>query len=80
MRGYEIAPWGGIMAPRGMPKDVLARLNTEYNIALKSKTVQSTYAAASVIPIGGTPEQFTEFLRKETAKWGALIQRIGLKG
>ncbi len=78
--GYEIAPWGGIMAPKGIPKDVLARLNTEFNIALKSKTVQATYAASSVIPIGGTPEQFTAFLRKETEKWGALIRRIGLKG
>ena len=78
--GYEIAPWGGIIAPKGIPKDILARLNTEFNIALKSKTVQDTYAAAGVIGVGGTPEQFTEFLRTETEKWGTLIRRLGLKG
>ena len=78
--GYEIAPWGGIMAPKGIPKDTLARLNTEFNIALKSKTVQETYAAAGVVAVGGTPEQFTEFLYKETKKWGTLIRRLGLKG
>jgi tripartite-type tricarboxylate transporter receptor subunit TctC len=78
--GYEIAPWGGIMAPKGIPKNILARLNTEFNIALKSKMVQDTYAAAGVETVGGTPEQFTEFLRKETEKWGGLIKRLGFKG
>ncbi len=77
--GYEIAPWGGIMAPKGMPREILARLNAEFNIALKSKTVQDTYAAAGVEAVGGTPDQFTEFLRKETEKWGALIKRLGFK-
>jgi tripartite-type tricarboxylate transporter receptor subunit TctC len=78
--GYEISPWGGIMAPKGMPKDILTRVNTEFNIALKAKTVQDTYSAAGVLSMGGTPEQFTEFLRKETEKWGTLIKRLGLKG
>lgn len=78
--GYEIAAWGGYMAPKGLSRDVLTRLNTELNIALKSKTVQDTYAAAGVIPIGGSPEQFTAFVRSETEKWGTLIRRLGLKG
>jgi tripartite-type tricarboxylate transporter receptor subunit TctC len=55
-------------------------VNTEFNIALKAKTVQDTYAAAGVIAMGGTPEQFTAFLRSETEKWGTLIKRLGLKG
>ena len=78
--GYEIAPWGGIMAPKGIPKDILARVNAEFAIAIKTKIVQDTYAAAGVLAMGGSPEQFTEFLRKETEKWGALIKRLGLKG
>lgn len=78
--GYEISPWGGIMAPKGLPKEVLARLNNEFNVALKTKHIQDTYAAASVLAIGGSPEQFTEFLRKEMEKWGTLIKRHALKG
>ena len=76
--GWE--PWGGIMAPKGLPRDVLARLNTEFNIAIKTKTIQDTYAAAGVEAIGGSPEQFTDFLRRETVKWGELIKRLALKG
>jgi tripartite-type tricarboxylate transporter receptor subunit TctC len=77
--GYEIAPWGGIMAPSGIPKPILARLNAEFNIALKSKPLQDAYTATSVLPMGGSPEQFTDFLRKETEKWGALIKRLAIK-
>jgi tripartite-type tricarboxylate transporter receptor subunit TctC len=78
--GFEIAPWGGIIAPAGIPRPLLDRLNTEFNIALKSKTVQATYVAAGVEPQGGTPEQFTEHVRRETEKWGQLIRRLGIKG
>lgn len=78
--GYEISPWGGIMAPKGLPKETLARLNTEFNIALKTKTIQDTYAAAGVETIGGPPEKFSDFLRKEMDKWGTLIKRLALKG
>jgi tripartite-type tricarboxylate transporter receptor subunit TctC len=78
--GYEISPWGGFMAPRGIPKDILAKTNAEFNFALKAKSVQDTYTAAGVLSMGGTPEQFTEFLRMETEKWGTLIKRLGLKG
>ncbi|MBI3916014.1 MAG: tripartite tricarboxylate transporter substrate binding protein [Betaproteobacteria bacterium] len=78
--GYEIAPWGGIMAPAGIPRPLLDRLNAEFNIALKSKTVQDTYAAAGVEPQGGTPEQFTEHVRRETERWSQLIKRLGIKG
>jgi tripartite-type tricarboxylate transporter receptor subunit TctC len=77
--GFEIAPWGGIIAPAGIARPVLERLNAEFNIALKSKTVQDTYAASGVMPQGGTPEQFTEHVRRETEKWGTLIKRLGLK-
>jgi tripartite-type tricarboxylate transporter receptor subunit TctC len=55
-------------------------LNTEFNIALKAKPVQDAYAAASVLSMGGSPEQFTIFLRKETEKWGEVIKRQALKG
>ena len=77
--GYEIAPWGGIMAPKGIPASILARLNTEFNAALKSKIVQDTYAASGVEGMGGSPEQFTAFVRRETEKWGAVIRRYALK-
>ena len=77
--GFEIAPWGGIIAPPSLAKPILNRLNAELNVALRSQIVQATYIAAGVTPVGGTPEQFAEHVRKETEKWGALIKRLGIK-
>ncbi len=77
--GYEIAPWGGIMAPAGLPRPLLDRLNKEFNIALNSKPVQDAYLASGVDPQGGTAEQFTAFLRAETEKWSKVIKASGIK-
>ena len=77
--GYEIVAWGGFMAPRGLPKEILARLNTEFNIAMKAKNIQDTYNAAGVLAIGGSAQQFTDYLRSETQKWGTLIKSLGIK-
>ena len=77
--GFEIAPWGGIVAPAGIPKAVLNRLNAEYNTALQSQTVREFYNSVGVQAHGGTPEQFTEHVRKEAEKWGTLIKRLGIK-
>jgi tripartite-type tricarboxylate transporter receptor subunit TctC len=77
--GFEIAPWGGVMVPAGVPKAIIARLNAEFSKALVSATLREAFAATGVEPIGGTPEQFTEHVRKEIEKWGALIQRLGIK-
>ena len=77
--GFEIAPWGGIIAPPGIPKSILMRLNAEYNTALQSQTARDFYKSVSVEAHGGTPEQFVEHVRKETEKWGTLIKRLGIK-
>ena len=77
--GFEIAPWGGIVAPAGIPKAVLNRLNADYNTALQSQTVREFYNSVGVQAHGGTPEQFTEHVRKEAEKWGTLIKRLGIK-
>jgi tripartite-type tricarboxylate transporter receptor subunit TctC len=73
--GYEVTTWGGIIGPAGMPKHIVARLSEEVQKAAKSSTVIERFAALGTDPIGTTPEQFTEFIRKEYLKWGEVIRR-----
>ena len=47
--------------------------------AAKSATVIERYAALGSDPLGSTPEQFTDFIRKEYLKWAEVIKRAGLK-
>lgn len=75
--GYEVTTWGGIIGPSGMPRNIVVRLSEEVQKAAKSPMVIERYAALGSDPIGTTPEQFTEFIRKEYLKWAEVIKRAG---
>lgn len=77
--GYEASTWNGIVAPAGVPKPVITRLNTELNKALASPELRQKFAAIGADPGGGTPGQFSELIRKEYVKWGEVIRRSGAK-
>jgi tripartite-type tricarboxylate transporter receptor subunit TctC len=77
--GYELTTWGGYALPARAPRDLVLRLNAELNKALSSPSVSKSIAERGSTAIGGTPEQFAEFLRRETAKWAAVIKAAGIK-
>jgi tripartite-type tricarboxylate transporter receptor subunit TctC len=77
--GYEVTTWGGIIGPAGIPKPIVTRLSDEVQKAAKSPIVIERFAALGSDPLGSTPEQFTEFIRKEYLKWAEVIKRAGLK-
>jgi tripartite-type tricarboxylate transporter receptor subunit TctC len=77
--GYELATWGGYALPARAPRDTMLRLNAEINKALVSPPVAKAIAERGGIAIGGTPEQFAAFLRRETEKWTKVIRAAGIK-
>jgi tripartite-type tricarboxylate transporter receptor subunit TctC len=77
--GYEAITWNGIVAPAGMPKAVITRLNAEINRALAEPGLSQKLIAIGAEPAGGTPEEFAKFIRSEYAKWGDVVRRSGAK-
>jgi tripartite-type tricarboxylate transporter receptor subunit TctC len=77
--GFEITAWGGYALPARAPRDIVLRLNAEINKAQLSPSVSKAMADRGSIPIGGTPEQFAEHIRKETEKWAKVIKAAGIK-
>lgn len=65
--------------PARVSRDIVMRLNAEINKALFSPTVSEKMAAMSSIPVGGSPEQFAEHMRREMAKWAQVIKAAGLR-
>jgi tripartite-type tricarboxylate transporter receptor subunit TctC len=65
--------------PARTPRAIVLRLNAEINKALMSPVVSEKYTAEGSVGGGGTPEQFAERLRSETAKWAAVIKTAGIK-
>ncbi|MBI1965661.1 MAG: tripartite tricarboxylate transporter substrate binding protein [Betaproteobacteria bacterium] len=77
--GYEATTWTGIVAPRGMPRPIVLRLNAELNRMTASPGYKEKVNLIGSEPAGGTPEQFAQFIRSEYAKWGDIVRRAGAK-
>ena len=77
--GYEATTWTGIVAPAGMPRSIIMRLNAELNKMIASPSFKEKIAPLGSEPMGGTPEQFRDFIRSEHAKWGDIVKRSGAK-
>ncbi|MGV3726408.1 tripartite tricarboxylate transporter substrate-binding protein [Hydrogenophaga sp.] len=71
--------WVGLLAPAGVPADVVSKLNGAVNAALKSPEFQKFLIEQSLKHAGGTPEQFAAFMKAETQKWGAVIRRQNIQ-
>ena len=79
LKGYDTSTWGGLLAPAGTPRDVVARINAEVNKALASPDVREKLALAGIEPVGGTPAQFGGFIQNEMQRWGQVAQRAGIQ-
>jgi len=77
--GFEAATWSGLVAPAGTPKAIVERLNAEANKALGTGEMKAKLQEDGSTPLGGTPQQFAEFLKKEHAKWGAAVREANIK-
>ena len=77
--GYETSTWGGILAPAGTPKDIVAKLNAEMNKALIAPDVRERMMGAGIDPAGGTPVQFADFLQSEMVKWAGVAKTAGIE-
>jgi tripartite-type tricarboxylate transporter receptor subunit TctC len=77
--GAEAISFYGIVAPAGTPAPVLAALNEAVGRALARPDVRAAYAALGSAAEGSTPEEFGRLIAEETAKWRAVIERIGLR-
>ena len=77
--GYEATTWTGIVAPVGVPKPIVAKLNAEINKAIATPSLKDKFAQIGSESAGGTPEQFGALIRTESAKWAEVVKRSGAK-
>lgn len=71
--GYESVTWFGLYGPKGMPADLVARVNAGLNLALQDAEVKDRLARLGIEPVGGTPAQFAAMATADRAKWKKII-------
>ena len=77
--GFVAVTWFGLLAPAGTPKDVLDKLHTETIKTLAMPEVRRKFDQLGLEPVGNTPAEFTEVIKKETPEWAKVIKDAGIK-
>ena len=79
IKGADVSSWYGVLAPAKTSQAILERLNAEVNKALGAPEVRESLAGEGGEVLGGTPQQFADFLRAEQAKWSKVVREAGVK-
>jgi tripartite-type tricarboxylate transporter receptor subunit TctC len=78
-REFEVTSWYGVLGPVRMPLNVVAKLNTAIVNALRSPQVRELLARQGLDPIGSSPADFADHLKREIATWARVIKKAGIK-
>ncbi len=71
---YQVNNWHGVIAPKGTPKAIIDKLNSEINKAVKDPEFAKRIAQDGLEPAGGSPEAFGELLKREVVEWGEVVK------
>jgi tripartite-type tricarboxylate transporter receptor subunit TctC len=80
IRDFVVTLAYGMMVPAGTPAALIAAINRDLNNVLNDAEYRKQISDEGGNIIGGSPEQFRQFLAAERRKWGPLIQQLGIKG
>jgi tripartite-type tricarboxylate transporter receptor subunit TctC len=77
--GYEVTAWTGVIAPAHLPRPILDKLNAAVNAAIAEPKVKERLAQMGSEGGGGSPEDYAELIRRDSAKWAEVIKRSGAR-
>lgn len=75
--GFEARVWSGLLAPAGVPREVVTRLNDAVNQILQTPEFQAFLRASGSEPAGGSADDFNRFIAAEIAKWAVVVKDSG---
>jgi tripartite-type tricarboxylate transporter receptor subunit TctC len=77
--GYEVSVWYGISGPKGIPPEIVAKLNTAVNAVLAKPALKERFhqLGGDVMPM--SPAAFGKFVADDTVKWAKVVKSAGLK-
>ena len=77
--GYEVVLWHGLVAPKGVPRPIVDRLNREANEVLKAKEMEDLLATDGVAPAGGTSDKFRAVIKADIERWRGVVKQASIK-
>lgn len=77
--GYDMDVWFGVVAPAGVPDEILDKLNAEINRVLRTSDVRARFTDQGVEPVGGSRSEFSDHIRTQIAKWAQVVKDANIK-
>jgi tripartite-type tricarboxylate transporter receptor subunit TctC len=77
--GFDMSTWWGLVAPAGVPKEVVPRLHTETARLLRQQDVREKLANVGAEAVGNSPEEFAAFIRAERTKYARVVKDAQIK-
>lgn len=79
MPGFEVDTWYGVLAPAGVPREIVARLNAELTKIMRASDMRDRLATMGIQPLTSTPGEFGDFFKAEVVKWGKVVREAGAR-
>ena len=79
LSGYESGVWYGVLVPAKTPKQIIARLNSEVVKSVRHPVLRDRLLSEGSTIVGGSPEQFGEYIRQEQERWGKIVKAANIK-
>lgn len=77
--GYESGTWYGVIVPAGTPRSIVDKLASQVARISRSAEMRKRLATDGAEPIGGTPNEFALYIKRELARWAKVIKRAGIQ-
>jgi len=77
--GYELSPWQGMLAPAGVPAEIIAKLNAALVQVVNGAELREAFRKEGLEPHATSPQEFAARIASETASNAKLLRQIGLK-
>jgi tripartite-type tricarboxylate transporter receptor subunit TctC len=77
--GYEAVAWFGVLAPAGVPKQIVNKLSSEIVRIVHMPDVQQRFDSLAAEPIGNTPDEFATYIKEDIEKWAKVIKAANIR-
>jgi len=79
LKGFDVEPWFGVVAPAGTPPAIVDRLNQEMAKVMQMPEVKEQLALVGAVPMVTTPKEFASFIDSEITRWADVVRISGAK-
>jgi tripartite-type tricarboxylate transporter receptor subunit TctC len=77
--GFDVRTWQGLLAPRGTPQGIIAKLREHAVKALGAREAAERLTAQGYQTVGNTPQEFAQIVKAEIARWKSVVKAAGIK-